>query len=99
MVSNNDNNCCGAHDVCDRDSLLSSGAEVEYFNDEALNQLAHTRPEKFTTEQHKQLSDVLYSLQEKDVAAWLKSLQARGIILPIELREQALLIISERRAK
>lgn len=99
MKINNDDECCGAHAVCDRDTLLSSGADVEYFNDEELDSLAHIKPEKLTKAQIKQLSNVFYSLQEKDVAAWLRSIQTRGIQLPIELREQALLIVSERRAQ
>jgi hypothetical protein len=44
-----------------------------------------------------QLTEVFYSLQEKDVSGWLRSLQMRGIELPQQLREEALLIVSERR--
>ena len=77
---NTEEECCGAHAVCDRDSLLSSGGDVEYYNDEILDSMAHIKPEKLTKAQIKQLSDVFYSLQEKDVAAWLKSLQTRAII-------------------
>lgn len=97
IVINNDGECCGAHEVCDRDSLLSSGADVEYFDDEDLDALAHIAPEKLTEDQQKQLSDVFYTLKESDVAAWLRSLQLRSIQLPMSLREEALMIVSERR--
>ena len=96
IVINNDGECCGAHEVCDRDSLLSSGADVEYFDDEDLDALAHIAPEKLTEDQQKQLSDVFYTLKESDVAAWLRSLQLRSIQLPMSLREEALMIVSER---
>lgn len=97
ITINEDGECCGAHEVCDRESLLSTDGSVEYFDDENLDALADLQPEKFTDDQLNQLSDVFYTLQESDVAAWLRSLQVRRIQLPLELREQALLIVSERR--
>ena len=97
ITINEDGECCGAHEVCDRESLLSTDGSVEYFDDENLDALADLQPEKFTDDQLNQLSDVFYTLRESDVAAWLRSLQVRRIQLPLELREQALLIVSERR--
>ena len=97
ITINEDGECCGAHEVCDRESLLSADGSIEYFDDENLDALADLQPEKFTDDQLNQLSDVFYTLRESDVAAWLRSLQVRRIQLPLELREQALLIVSERR--
>jgi hypothetical protein len=77
--------------------LLSADANAEYFDDENLDVLADVQPDKFTEDQLNQLSEVFYTLRESDVAAWLRSLQIRRIQLPLELREQALLIVSERR--
>jgi hypothetical protein len=94
---NNDGECCGAHSVCDRDTLLNSGTTVEYFDDEELDTLAHIPASELTPEQINQLSEIFFTLNEKDVAPWLRSLQIRNIQLPIEIREQALLIVSERR--
>lgn len=89
--------CCGAHVICDRDSLLNAKNLIIYFDDKELDALADVSPLNFTKEQLKQLSDIFYNLKESDVAGWLRSLQIRRIQLPIELREQALLIVSERR--
>lgn len=89
--------CCGAHAVCEQDTLLNSGNSIIYFDDEELDVLADISPEKFSNEQMKQLSEIFFSLKESDVAGWLRSLQMRNIQLPIELREQALMIVSERR--
>lgn len=94
-----DSECCGQHAVCERDSLLSKGTQVVYYDDEELDALAGVSPINFTPEQLEQLEQVFYTLQEKDVAGWLRSLQARNIQLPIDLREEALLIVSERRNK
>ncbi len=97
IVVNEDGECCGAHAVCDRDTLLSDSDKAEYFDDEELDALACINPENYTESQQKQLADVFYTLKESDVAAWLRSLQIRRIELPISLRDEALLIVSERR--
>ncbi|NDP20855.1 MAG: phospholipase [Paludibacter sp.] len=89
--------CCGAHEVCEQDSLLNSDNKIAYFDDEELDALANIPPSEFTPEQIIQLSEVFFTLKESDVAGWLRSLQLRRIQLPVELREQALLIVSERR--
>ena len=43
------------------------------------------------------LEDVFFTLREQDMAGWIRSLQLRNIELPDDIRDQALLIISERR--
>ncbi len=93
-----DEECCGAHEVCDKDSLLNPDAVVVYYDDEELDTLKGTDPGMYTPAQEKLFADVFYTLQESDVAGWLRSLQLRGIELPSELKEEALLIVRERRA-
>jgi len=97
IVENVNEECCGAHVVCDKDSLLNNDNIAEYFEDEELDSLAGIEPENMTEAQIEQLSEVFFTLKESEVAAWLRSLQLRRIQLPLELREQALLIVSERR--
>lgn len=92
-----DEDCCGAHTVCDRDTLLNSDTEIVYYDDEELDVLALKNPNELSAEQAKQLADVFYSLRESDVAGWLRSLQLRKICLPQSLKDEALLIVSERR--
>lgn len=89
--------CCGAHEVCDTDSLLNSDDKIDYFDDEELDALSGIAPEDLNVEQQDQLAHVFYTLKENEVASWLKSLQLRNIELPIGLRDEALLIVSERR--
>ena len=97
IVINNDGECCGAHEVCDKDSLLSASVEAEYFDDEELDVLSNIDPEKYSENQVSQISEVFYTLKENEVAAWLRSLQIRNIQLPVQLRDEALMIVSERR--
>ncbi|MGM9818589.1 MAG: phospholipase [Paludibacteraceae bacterium] len=89
--------CCGAHEVCERDSLLSKTNQIIYFDDEELDTLSGKDAATYTIEEQKQLEEVFLTLRESDVAGWLRSLQLRNIALPDELKEQALLIVRERR--
>ena len=89
--------CCGAHEVCERDSLLSKTNQIIYFDDEELDVLSGKDAATYTIEEQKQLEEVYLTLRESDVAGWLRSLQLRNIALPDELKEQALLIVRERR--
>ncbi len=91
--------CCGEHLVCERDSLLTQNANIEYYDDEELDVLSGLNPEEYTNDQINMLQDVFYTLHESDVAGWVRSLQMRNIELTPELREEALLIVRERRTK
>jgi hypothetical protein len=90
--------CCGAHEVCEQESLLSSNATIFYYNDEELDLFRGVDAGAYSDEQIEQFREVLYTMKEDEVAGWLRSLQNRGIMLPLILREETLMIISERRA-
>ena len=89
--------CCGSHAVCERDSLLSQTDQVIYFDDEELDSLRGIPYEEYTEAQITMLENVFYTLREQDVAGWIRSIQLRNIDLPEDIRDQALLIVAERR--
>lgn len=93
-----DADCCGAHEVCEQDSLLSSSAEIVYYDDEHLDRFAKKPFNEYSDAEIEEFREVLYTLKEKEVASWLKSLLVRAIELPVPLRDEALLIVEERRA-
>lgn len=93
-----DSGCCGAHLVCERETLLQTNAEIVYYDDEELDELAGINPQDYTLAQHDAIADVFHTLQEKDVPGWCRSLQLRHIELPFDIREEALLIVRERRS-
>lgn len=93
-----DGECCGQHLVCERETLLQTNAKPEYYDDEELDALAGIPAEEYTAEQAQQIEQVFSTLQEKDVPGWVRSMQLRNIALPATVREEALLIVRERRA-
>lgn len=91
--------CCGQHLVCERESLLQTNAQIEYYDDEELDALANINPDDYTQQQHDAIRAVFDTLQESDVPGWCRSIQLRNIALPQDIREEALLICRERRQK
>lgn len=89
--------CCGEHLVCERETLLQTNAKVEYYDDEELDVLAGIAVEDYTEAQYKMIREVFDTLQAKDVPGWVRSIQLRNIQLPLDIREEALLIVVERR--
>ena len=91
--------CCGQHLVCERETLLQTNAEVVYYDDEELDTLAGKDATDYTDEEADQIREVFRTLQEEDVTGWVRSMQLRGIQLPEDVREEALLIVRERRKR
>ena len=96
-ASNPDDGCCGEHLVCERETLLQTNAKVEYYDDEELDALSGIPAEDYTVEQYQMIREVFNTLQAKDVPGWVRSIQLRNIQLPLDIREEALLIVVERR--
>lgn len=94
---NEDDGCCGEHLVCERETLLQTNAKVDYYDDEELDVLIGIPAEDYTQEQYQMLREVFDTLQAKDVPGWVRSIQLRNIQLPLDIREEALLIVVERR--
>ena len=89
--------CCGAHEVCENESLLATNAKIIYFDDEELDAFKDREPESYTDEEIALFDEVFMTLRENELVDWLKSLQLRHVPLPECIKEQALMIISERR--
>jgi hypothetical protein len=96
-LSSSDDGCCGEHLVCERETLLQTNAKVEYYDDEELDTLIGIPAEDYTDEQYQMIREVFNTLQAKDVPGWVRSIQLRNIQLPLDIREEALLIVVERR--
>lgn len=89
--------CCGAYEVCEKDTLILFDSKIEYYDDEELDACSGRTASSFTDEELNLFDHVFFTLQSEDVAGWLRSLQLRNIELPESLKEEALLIVSERR--
>ena len=96
-ASDPDDGCCGEDLVCERETLLQTNAKVEYYDDEDLDTLIGIPAEDYTAEQYQMIREVFDTLQSKEVPRWVRSIQLSNIQLPLDIREEALLIVVERR--
>ena len=91
-----DMECCGQHEVCEKESLLAAlSKEIEYYNDEELDRFQGK--DAYTDEEEEEFRDVLYTMREDEVAGWVRSLQLRGVELPLGLRNEVIMIVGDLR--
>ncbi|MCC8199154.1 MAG: phospholipase [Tannerellaceae bacterium] len=90
--------CCGQHATCEKDSLLAAVSKhIEYYDDEELDRFQGIGPDQYEETAVNEFREILYTLRDEEVAGWLRSLQLRGISLPDLLKDEAFLIVGERR--
>lgn len=93
-----DGECCGRHIVCEKESLLAAASrEIVYYDDEELDRYKGKTADSYTPEETAEFEEVFYTLAGNEVAGWARSLQLRGVELPTALKEEVLLVVSERR--
>jgi len=84
--------CCGQHEVCEKE-LLASEQEIEYYEDEELDRFRGRTA--YSEEEIEEFREVLYTMRTDEVAGWVRSLEQRRVSLPNELKDEVLLIIGE----
>ena len=89
---------CGQHQICERDSLLAAvSKQIEYYDDEELDRFKGHPSDNYTEKEINEFREIMYTMKEEEVAGWCRSLQLRGIEIPDELKDELFLIVGERR--
>jgi len=89
--------CCGQHEVCEKDSLRAVVVQdTDYYEDEELDRFRGRTA--FSEEEVEEFREVLYTMRPDEVASWVRSLERRQVPLPEELKDEVLLIVSENEA-
>ena len=92
--------CCGTHEVCEKEQMIRAlREEIEYFNDEELDAYIGTPADAYTDEQADEFRDVLYTMDPNETEDWLRSLELRGVELPMALKEEVCSLIADTRQK
>ena len=91
--------CCGQHEVCEKESLLAavSKGQIEYYEDEELDAFRGRPADQYSEAETESFRDVLYTMRSEEVAGWVRSLALRGVELPDGLKDEVVMIVSERR--
>ena len=96
VVNPADMECCGQHEVCEKESLLAAiSRDIVYYNDEELDRFRGRTT--YDEEEVEEFREVLYTMRSDEVAGWVRSLELRQISLPDEIKDEVLLIVGERR--
>ena len=97
-MRNEDFECCGQHEVCEKESLLAAvSKEIEYYEDEELDRFRGREADEYTNDEIEEFRYVLETMREDEVAGWCRSLQLRAITLPEALKDEVLMIVGELR--
>jgi hypothetical protein len=98
-LSNNNGGCCGAHEICEKDSLIATVVEpVEYFDDEELDKYRNRDSDRYNEKEVNEFRDIFYSVLDEEKPRWIRSLQRREIALPDQLKDEVLMIVNDLRA-
>lgn len=87
-----DEECCGAHEICEVD-LKKLSEEIIYYQDEELDQFRNIEENQYTDEAIEQFREVLYTLQKNEINDWLHSLELRKIALPEILKPEVVMLL------
>ena len=98
IVNPADMECCGQHEVCEKESLLAAvSKQIEYYDDEELDRFKGRSGDDYTEEEAEEFRDVLYTMRSEEVAGWVRSLQLRQVNLPDVVKDEVFLLVGERR--
>ncbi|MBQ8050584.1 MAG: phospholipase [Bacteroidaceae bacterium] len=93
-----DMECCGQHEVCEKESLLAAlSKQIEYYNDEELDRFRGRPSDTFSVDETEEFREILYTMRSDEVAGWVRSLQLRGVEIPDGVKDEVLMIVGERR--
>lgn len=93
-----DMECCGQHEVCEKESLLAAvSQQIEYYDDEELDRFKGREGDEYAEEEAEEFRNILYTMRQEEVAGWIRSLQLRQVNLPDEVKDEVFLIVGERR--
>ena len=88
--------CCGKHAVCEKQKLAEARMRsAQYFDDEDLDRYNGRPSDQYTDQEVEEFRYVLYTMRQDEVREWMECLQARGIELPDELKEECYSMMNE----
>lgn len=90
--------CCGAHEICEKDSLIAAFAEKpEYFDDDELDKYSFRDSSNYKESEVEEFREVFYTILDEEKPRWVRSLQMRSISVPDQLKDEVLMFVNELR--
>ncbi len=93
-----DSLCCGAHEVCEDDTLIAAfNEELEYFDDEELDRFKFRDSADYTNKEVDEFRDIFYTIVDEEKPRWIRSLQLRDIAMPNQMKDEVVLVVCDLR--
>ncbi len=73
--------------------MEASTKDIEYYDDEELDEFKGRPAESYTDEEVEIFSEVLYTLKPGEAKGWNRSLILRGINIPNQLKDELVMMI------
>lgn len=88
---------CG-EDCCSIDcQWVKPIIKIVYFDDEELDAFKGRKAIDYTDEETDKFREILYTMRVEEVPEWVQSLQLRSVEVPVELKDELILIINDLR--
>jgi len=88
--------CDGNNSKCEQKCMMEASVKpIEYYDDEELDAFRGRASDSYSDEEIEQFSDVLYTMRQDEVAAWLRSLRLREVSLPDALKDEVALLVDQ----
>lgn len=86
--------CCGMHLFCEKTGQYNGPEDTDYYEDEELDRFRGRDSSDYTDDEINEFREVMYTMREEEVPAWVGSLQVRGVLVPDELKSELAMIIN-----
>ena len=86
--------CSGSNSLCEQECLMEAATkEIEYFDDEHLDQFKGRNGAEYTDEEAEMFREVLLTMRREEAASWNRSLILRGIDIPYQVRDELIMMM------
>ncbi len=91
-----DSMCCGAHEVCDDDTLIAAFEDdLEYFEDEELDRYKFRDSSQYSESETDEFREIFYTIMDEEKQKWIRSLQMRDISVPDQMKDEILMVVCD----
>ncbi len=88
--------CTSAGSKCARECMIEAAAKpTEYYDDEDLDTYRGRPSDAYTDTEAEEFRYVLYTMRPDEAEGWSRSLAARGINVPDQLKDELLLLLGD----
>lgn len=89
--------CDGYNQKCEQECMMEAATKpIEYFDDEELDDFKGRNADSYTEEEVEQFREVLFTMRQEEVADWNRSLILREIQVPVQLRDELIMMLEEK---